>query len=150
WVMHRVVFVVGALILSVFLPALAYAQASIAGVVRDASAAVLPGVTVEVASPALIERTRSSLTDSSGQYRMTDLPPGSYVVTFSLTGFTTVKREGLTVSGTGVIPINADLRVGGLEESITVTGESPLIDTQSTRREMVLKGDTLNSLPATR
>jgi hypothetical protein len=148
--MHRVVNVVGILLVSAFLPALAYAQASIAGVVRDASAAVLPGVTVEAASPALIERTRSSITDSSGQYRMTDLPPGTYVVTFSLPGFTTVKRDGLTVSGTGVIPISVDLRVGGLEESITVTGESPLIDTQSTRREMVLKSDTLNSLPATR
>src|SRR5207249_9097811 len=81
---------------------------------------------------------------------ITDLPPGSYVLTFSLSGFTSVKREGLEVSGSGVIPVNVDLRVGAVEESVTVTGATPLVDTQSVRREVVLNSDTLSTLPATR
>ena len=127
-----------------------FAQSTIAGVVRDPSAAVLPGVTVEAASPALIEKSRTVVSDGTGQYRMTDLPPGSYVLTFSLPGFTTVKREGLNVSGSGVIAVNAELRVGALEETVTVTGEAPIVDTQSVRREVVLNNQTLNTLPATR
>ncbi len=134
----------------VLLPSLAHAQSSLAGIVRDASGAVLPGVTVEVASPALIEKARTTTTDGSGQYRITDLPPGTYAITFSLSGFTTVKREAVSVSGSGVVPVNIELRVGNLTETITVTGESPLVDTQSTRRETVIKADTLATLPATR
>src|SRR3954471_20193541 len=134
----------------VLCPALARAQSSVAGIVRDASGAVLPGVTVEVTSPALIEKTRTSTTDGSGQYRITDLPPGTYSITFSLSGFTTVKREAVSVSGSGVVPVNIELRVGNLTETITVTGEAPLVDTQSTRRETVIKADTLSTLPATR
>src|SRR6188472_166509 len=134
----------------VLLPSLAQAQTSLAGIVRDASNAALPGVTVEVASPALIEKARTTTTDGSGQYRITDLPPGTYSVTFSLSGFTTVKREDVAVSGSGVVPVNIELRVGNLTETITVTGESPLVDTQSTRRETVIKADTLATLPATR
>jgi hypothetical protein len=132
------------------LPNTVFAQSTIAGVVRDPSAAVLPGVTVEAASPALIERSRTVVSDGTGQYRMTDLPPGSYVLTFSLPGFTTFKREGLNVSGSGVIAVNAELRVGALEETVTVTGEAPIVDTQSVRREVVLNNQTLNTLPATR
>src|SRR3954470_4640643 len=104
------------------LPASAYAQ-SIAGVVQDASGGVLPGVTVEAASPALIEKTRSAVTDSTGQYRIESLQPGTYTVTFTLSGFSTLKREGLALSGSGVVTINADLKVGGVAETITVTGE---------------------------
>jgi hypothetical protein len=148
--MHRVVSVLSALASIVLLPGIVFAQATIAGIVRDTSAAVLPGVTVEASSSALIDKTRTAVTDGTGQYRITDLPPGSYTVTFTLTGFTTIKREGLTVSGSGVIPVNADLRVGALQETITVSGESPLVDTQSTRREVVLNSETLNTLPATR
>lgn len=148
--MRRVVPLVAALAGVLLLPDLVLAQATIAGVVRDPSAAVLPGVTVEASSAALIEKTRTAVTDSTGQYRITDLPPGTYVVTFTLAGFTTVKREGLTVSGSGVIPINADLRVGTLEETITVSGEAPIVDTQTVRREVVLNAETLNTLPATR
>ena len=127
-----------------------FAQATIAGVVRDASAAVLPGVTVEAASPVLIEKTRTVVSDGTGQYRITDLPPGTYVLTFSLPGFTTVKREGLAVSGSGVITVNVDLRVGAVEETVTVTAASPVVDTQSVRREVVLNDETLSTLPATR
>jgi Carboxypeptidase regulatory-like domain len=148
--MRRVVTGVAGLAVILLLPAMVSAQATIAGVVKDASAAVLPGVTVEASSPALIEKTRNVVTDASGQYRMTDLPPGTYTVTFSLTGFSTVKREGLEVSGSGVLPLNADLRVGALQETITVTGDSPIVDTQTTRRETVIKADTINTLPVTR
>ena len=133
-----------------FVPTLALAQSSVAGTVRDASGAVLPGVTVEVASPALIEKSRTTTTDGSGQYRLTDLPPGTYALTFSLSGFSTVKREDVAVSGSGVVPVSAEMRVGNLSETITVTGESPLVDTQSTRRETVIKSETLATLPATR
>src|SRR5689334_15069044 len=132
------------------LPGLAFAQATIAGVVRDASAAVLPGVSVEASSPVLIEKARSVVTDGTGQYRVTDLPPGTYVLTFSLQGFSTVKRDGVAVSGSGVITVNADLRLGQLTETVTVTGASPIVDTQSVRREVVLNNETLSTLPATR
>ncbi len=131
-------------------PAAAHAQATLAGLVRDNTGAVLPGVTVEVTSGALIEKSRIAITDGTGQYRITELPPGTYLITFTLTGFSVVKREDVEVRGSGVVPINADLRVGNLQETITVTGESPLVDTQSTRRETVLTSETINSLPATR
>ena len=128
----------------------AFAQATIAGVVRDSSGAVLPGVVVEATSPALTEKVRTALTDGTGQYRIVTLPPGNYIVTFALTGFTTVKRDNVSVSGTGVIPINAELRLGSLQETITVSGESPLVDTQTTRRETVINSETINALPITR
>ena len=148
--MHRVVRVVAAVAGILLLPSLASAQATIAGVIRDASAAVLPGVTVEASSPVLIEKSRTVVSDGTGQYRITDLPPGTYELTFSLTGFSTVKREGLAVSGSGVITSNADLRVGAVAETITVSAASPVVDTQSVRREVVLNNETLSTLPATR
>src|SRR5204863_8945623 len=98
-----------------------------------------PGVTVEASSPILIEKSRTAATDGSGQYRFTNLPPGTYTLAFTLSGFTTVKREGVAVSGSGVVPVSVELSVGNLTESITVTGDSPLVDTQSTRRETVIK-----------
>src|SRR5690242_15852079 len=134
-VLVRVVTAVTWLMLA---PALAFAQASIAGVVRDASGAVLPGVTVEASSPVLIEKVRSVSTDGSGQYRVVDLRPGIYTVTFSLPGFTTVKREGIELAGSFVAQINIDMRVGGLEETVTVTGETPVVDVQSVRRQTTL------------
>ena len=133
-----------------FVPALAFAQASITGVVRDASGAVLPGVTVEVTSPALIEKVRSATTDGTGQYKIEQLRPGTYAVVFSLPGFSTVKREGIELSGTFAATINADLRVGTVEETVTVTGESPVVDVQSARQERVLDADVLNALPTGR
>src|SRR5688572_4187168 len=104
------------------LPGAAFAQATIAGVVRDSSGAVLPGVTVEAASPALTEKVRTVVTDDTGQYRIVTLPPGAYAVKFSLAGFSNVQRDDVTVSGSGVVPINAEMRVGTLEETITVSG----------------------------
>src|SRR5687767_9582272 len=96
-------------------PATVLAQGSITGVVRDASGAILPGVTVEATSPALIEKARSVVTDGSGQYRIVDLRPGVYAVTFSLSGFSTVRREGVNLEGNFVATLNADMRVGAIE-----------------------------------
>ena len=139
-----------ALALAVMVPSLAAAQ-SIAGVVRDASGAVLPGVTVEAASPALIEKVRTAVSDGAGQYRIENLTPGTYKITYSLPGFSTVERAGVEVT-TGVsLTLNADLRVGGVQESITVTGETPVVDVQnSARSQRVLSDEVLAALPASR
>jgi hypothetical protein len=134
----------------VLAPSLASAQASIAGVVRDASGAVLPGVTVEAASPALIEKARTVVTDGSGQYRVENLRPGAYTVSFSLPGFSTVRRQGVELSGTFVATINAEMRVGGLEETVTVTAASPVVDIQSANRERVLTAEVINNAPVNR
>jgi hypothetical protein len=131
-------------------PAGAYAQASIAGVVKDTSGAVLPGVTIDASSPALIERTRSVVTDGRGQYKIVDLRPGAYVVTFSLPGFSTVKREGIERTGSFVATVNADMKVGAVEETITVTGETPIVDVQSTTRQRVLDHEIIDNVPASR
>src|SRR4029434_8894817 len=122
--MPRGVRVIAASVGILLLPGIVFAQATIAGVVRDASAAVLPGVTVEASSSALIEKTRTVVSDGTGQYRITDLTRGHYVLTFSLPGFTTVIRDGLAVSGSGVLPVNVELHVGGLKETVTVSGEA--------------------------
>src|SRR5215467_4053817 len=124
--------------------------ATIAGIVKDASGAVLPGVTVEAASPELIEKVRTVVTDGTGQFRIVSLRPGTYTVTFSLNGFSTVKREGLDVK-VGLITIaNADLKVGTVEETITVTGETPVVDVQSAKRQQTLSDEVLASIPTTR
>src|SRR6186713_1502210 len=132
------------------LPALAHAQASITGVVRDPSGAVLPGVTVEASSPALIEKVRSVVTDGNGQYRIVDLRPGTYAVTFTLSGFSTVRREGIELTGTFVATIDVDLRVGSLEETITVTGESPIVDVQRTTQQRVFDQQVIEQIPVGR
>jgi hypothetical protein len=134
----------------VLLPSAVLAQASISGVVKDASGGVLPGVTVEAASPDLIEKVRSATTDASGQYRIVDLRAGTYSVTFTLPGFSTVKREGIELSGSFTAVVNADLKVGALEETIVVTGETPIVDTQNVRRQTVIDNDVINSIPAAR
>ena len=123
---------------------------TLAGTVRDASGAVLPGVTVEASSPALIEKTRTAVADGSGQYQITSLPPGTYTINFSVPGFTTVVREGVELTGGGVTTINAELRVGAVAESITVTGETPVVDLQSARQQTVLSGEVVRALPASR
>ncbi|HKE88561.1 MAG TPA: TonB-dependent receptor [Vicinamibacterales bacterium] len=132
------------------LPATVFAQATLTGTVRDASGGVLPGVTVEAASPALIEKTRSAVTDASGQYRIIDLRPGTYSLTYTLPGFNAVKRDGIELTGTSVITIPIEMRVGGIEETITVSGETPVVDVQSPRRETVIKSEVIDSLPVTR
>src|SRR5919201_1666520 len=141
----RKVLAIAALLL---LPTSAWAQATIAGVVKDASGAVLPGVSVEASSPALIEKVRAAVTDAAGRYRIENLYPGDYTVTFTLAGFSTVKREGLVVSGSGVITVDADMKVGGVQETITVTGETPVVDVTSTKREVTLDNETMRNLPS--
>jgi hypothetical protein len=131
-------------------PSAAFAQASITGVVRDPSGAVLPGVTVEAASPVLIEKVRVVVTDGSGQYRIVDLRPGAYTVTFSLTGFTSVRREGIELTGSFTATVNADLRVGSIEETITVTGASPIVDVQSAAQQQVLGKEVIDNIPSSR
>src|SRR5262245_29450813 len=130
-------------------PTLAWAQgSSIAGVVRDSTGAVLPGVTVEATSPALIEKMRSVVTDDQGLYRIVDLRPGTYTVTFTLPGFTTVKREGLELTSSFTATVNADLRVGGLEETVTVSGASPVVDVQNVVQQRLISTDVLDTLPS--
>jgi hypothetical protein len=129
------------------LPAAAYAQASIAGVVRDSSGAVLPGVTVEASSPALIEKVRTAVSDGSGQYRVENLRPGLYTVRFTLAGFSTVSREGVELSGSATTSVNADLKVGSVSETVTVSGESPVVDLQNAVRQTVLTRDVINAIP---
>src|SRR5439155_16313461 len=108
------------------LPRVAGAQgtsaASIAGVVKDTSGAVLPGVTVEAASPALIEKVRTTVTDEKGEYRIIELRPGAYSVTFTLLGFSSLKRDGLELGSSFTATLNVELKVGGLEETVTVSG----------------------------
>lgn len=144
----RAAFLVFAVL--VILPSAVYAQASIAGVVRDTSGAVLPGVSVEAASPALIEKVRAVVTDGTGQYRIENLRPGTYTLSFTLPGFNTVKREGIELSGSFTATVNADMRVGALEETITVTGETPIVDVQSTVRQRVLNQELIDSIPSGR
>ena len=131
-------------------PAAVYAQASITGVVTDSSGAVLPGVTVEVESPALIERVRSTVTEETGRFRIEVLPPGTYAVIFTLPGFATLRREGIQLTGTFVAIVNADLTVGSVQETVTVTGEAPMVDVESITRQTVLNQTILDALPVGR
>ena len=131
-------------------PAIALGQASMVGSVRDSSGAVLPGVTVEAASPVLIEKVRTAVTDGAGQFQIIDLRPGDYVVTFTLTGFNTVKREGIQLEGTFAVTVNAELRVGSVEETITVTGETPVVDVTTTRLRQTLTKDVVDAIPSAR
>jgi len=143
----RIGVVLGVLLVPV---AVGAQTSSIAGTVRDPSGAVLPGVTVEASSPVLIEKVRTGVTDGSGVYRVENLRPGTYLVTFSLAGFSTVKREGIEITSDFVATVNAELKVGALEETITVTGESPVVDTQSITQRTVMTREILDVIPSGR
>src|SRR3989442_8606192 len=134
----------------VFVPALAWAQASIVGIVRDESGGVLPGVTVEAASPALIEGVRAVTTDEQGRYRIEALRPGPYTVTFSLTGFGTFVRTGIDVPSDTVVTVSADMKVGALAETLTVSGQSPQVDVLQASRTQVLTRNIIDALPVSR
>ncbi len=138
------------MIAGVTLASTASAQSAIAGVVSDTSGAVMPGVTVEASSPALIEQARSAVTDTSGNYRITDLRPGTYKITFTLSGFNTFIRDGLELPSEFTATVNAQLKVGGLEETITVSGASPVVDVASTMQRTVLSREQIESLPTGR
>src|SRR5687768_3365612 len=138
------------LALVLLLPVPAFAQAALTGTVRDGSGGVLPGVTVEASSPALIEKVRTAVTDDSGVYRITDLRAGVYTLSFSLPGFNVVRREDIVLSGSQTLTIPVEMRVGAVEETITVTGETPVVDVQNARREVVMDTQAIQSIPATR
>src|SRR5437667_33904 len=136
------------------LPAAAWAQgsgnASIAGVVSDITGAVMPGVTVDATRPALIEKVRTVVTDESGQYKISNLVPGTYTVTFILAGFSAVKREDLELNASFTATVNADLKVGAIEETVTVSGQAPVVDTQNVRQQTTIARDTLDAIPTTK
>ena len=145
-IVRGVLFVVSALVI----PHTALAQAVIAGSVKDTSGAVLPGVTVEATSPVLIEKVRNAVSDGNGVYRIEDLRPGTYTVTFTLPGFATLKREGIVLAGSFTASVDAEMKVGGLEETVTVTGESPIVDVSSARRETTIDNEVLKAIPTVR
>jgi len=134
---------------SAALPSTTLAQGSsgIAGAVRDSSGAVLPGVTVEASSPALIEKVRTVVTDGEGQYRIVGLPPGVYAVTFSLPSFSTFKREGVELAASFTATVNGELRIGALEETVTVSGLSPVVDVQNTTTRKQITREALDTVP---
>jgi hypothetical protein len=147
---HKVVLLV--ILVGCFsLPRLTGAQTltsgTIAGVVKDATGAVLPGVTVEASSPALIERARMVTTDGQGEYKIVDLRPGTYAVTFDLSGFAKVKREGIELTTGFTATVNAEMKVGSVAETVTVSGASPVVDVQNVRSENVLTRDILDTIP---
>ena len=138
----------------VFVAADSSAQSSstgaIAGTVKDTSGAVLPGVTVEAASPALIEKVRTAITDNNGEYKIVDLRPGAYTVTFTLTGFSPFRRENLELNTGVTLPVNAEMKIGSVEETVTVTGASPVVDVQNVRSQAVLTREVMDTLPTGR
>ena len=143
-----VVALAGALSASVMAPVVTAQQSSgITGIVKDNSGAVLPGVTIEAASSSLIEKSRSAVSDDQGRFNIVDLVPGTYVVTFTLTGFNTIKREGIILTSGFTALVNVDLQVGSLEETITVSGASPLVDTSNARRQVIASAELLSTLP---
>jgi hypothetical protein len=153
--MHRISSLLLPALLAVMLPSVSAAQGALArgaltGTVRDASGAVLPGVTVEAASPALIEKVRTAVTDSAGVYRIVNLDPGLYTLTFTLEGFKQVKRENIELTGSATLTVAIDMQVGTIQETVIVSGETPVVDVQSAQREAVVDGDVIATLPGTR
>ena len=145
----KVVMVSAALLAA---PAGAWAQVggqsgAIAGAIEDATGAVLPGVTVEAASPALIERVRTAVTNANGQYMIAELRPGTYTVTFSLPGFSTVEREGIELTTGFTATVSAALEVGNVTETITVSGSSPVIDLRNVSQARVMTREVVDLLP---
>ncbi len=128
----------------------AWAQSAISGAARDTSGAVMPGVSVEAASPVLIEKVRVAVTDDQGRFTIIDLRPGIYTVTFALQGFNTYRQEGLELPANFTATVNAEMRVGALEESVTVTGAAPLVDVQNTQRSVVMNRELMDSVPTAR
>ena len=144
---RRVCLVVALSLLPASVLAQGASTATLTGVVRDSSGAVLPGVTVEAASPALIEKVRAAVSDDRGQYRLSELRPGVYTVTFSLAGFATVKNEGLELRTNFTATVDAELKVSQLEETITVTGATPLVDVQGATQQRTVSREVLDTVP---
>ena len=132
----------------VLVPHTVSAQSAFAGVVKDGTGAVLPGVTIEAASPSLIEQVRTANSDANGSYKIENLRPGVYTLSFSLPGFASIKKEGIELASNFTATINAELRVGAMEETVTVTGESPVVDVQSNTKAQVLPREVLDAVPS--
>jgi hypothetical protein len=141
---------VAAILTLVVLPSTAFAQSAISGLVKDSSGAVLPGVLVEASSPALIERARTVVTDTQGRYAIVDLRPGLYKVTFTIQGFSTFVSDAIDLPSNFTATVNADLRIGAVEESVTVSGQSPVVDVQNAQRTTVLSRNLLDAVPVPR
>src|SRR6185369_1056746 len=149
--MRRIVLCLAVLGGAVFLlPGTSSAQAAIAGVVKDTTGAVMPGVLVEASSPALIEKTRSVVTDSAGQYKIVDLSPGTYEVTFALAGFKAVRRGNIILEGNFTPTVNAELQVGSLSEVLTVTADAPTVDVINNATTFVANREVLDAIPVSR
>src|SRR2546426_7763416 len=141
---------VGVLIAGLLLaPGVTSAQ-SISGTVTDATGNILPGVTVEARSPALIEQVRTAVTNGSGQYQIIELRPGTYSVSFALTGFSTLVREGIELTSGFTANVDVQLRVGALEETVIVTGAAPLVDVQNVTKHTVATREIIDTIPAAR
>ena len=147
--MRNAASLVYGMVLLLVIPVLANAQGlgTISGVAKDVSGAVLPGVTVEAASPALIEKARTVVTNESGQYTLVSLPPGTYSVTFTLPGFSITKREGIEMIANFTAQVNADMKVGGVAETVEVTAETPLVDVQSAAVARAVTKDVIRKFP---
>jgi hypothetical protein len=126
------------------------AQSAIAGVVRDNTGAVLPGVTVEASSPALIGGSRIVVTDNRGQYNVVELRPGLYTVTFDLTGFAKVVREQINLPASFTATVNADMRLATVEETITVSGQAPVVDVKGSAAQSVMDREQMDTIPTGR
>src|SRR6266852_3106263 len=139
----------GLLVVLVAVPSLASAQSTISGVVRDTSGAVTPGVTVEAASEVLIERSRTVVTNADGRYTIVDVRPGVYTVTFTLPGFSTVKQQ-VTVPANVSVPVDADMKVSSLEETLTVEARVATVDVENVAHPAVLSRADMDAIPSAR
>ena len=142
--------IIAAAIAFAAIPSTVSAQSAISGIVKDSGGGVLPGVTVQAASPALIERVREAVTDEQGRFTIVDLRPGLYKVTFALSGFATLVRDGIDLPSNFTATVNAELKVGALEESVTVSGDAPIVDVQSAQHTAILKRDLMDAIPTGR
>ena len=129
-------------------PSVAIAQGSaIGGTVTDTTGGVLPGVTVEARSPSIIEQVRTAVTDGNGQYLIIALEPGTYSVAYSLAGFSTLVREGVELSTGFTASIDVQLAVGDIQETVTVTGASPVVDIQNVDQRQVMDREVIDTIP---
>src|SRR4051812_24393000 len=140
--------VLATLIISTTAHAQSLSSGTLGGVARDQSGALLPGVTVEAASPALIEKVRTAVSDDQGVYRIVDLRPGVYAITFTLPGFGTFRREGVELTTGFTATVSAEMKVGSLEETLTVSGAAPLVDTQNVNQQRVFSRTIIEQLPS--
>src|SRR5204863_4083153 len=141
---------VAASLCSLLLPGAVSAQSSITGLVKDTTGAVLPGVTIETTSPAIIEKVRTAVSDGQGRYTIIDLRPGVYRVTFTVPGFTTFVQDRIDLPSNFTATVNAEMKLGAVEESVTVSGQSPVVDVQNAQRTTVLSRDLLDAIPVAR